>query len=99
MRAIQWSPRIALRDFVELVLIFAFGIVVPPLVEAALTQRGVAIAGMTRVLLIAALQVAWALFGYLLMVLKREPLSAAGLARPANLGTTVGFGLFLAAVI
>jgi membrane protease YdiL (CAAX protease family) len=99
VKALHWSPGIALRDFVELLLVFAFGIVVPPLLEAALTQRGVEIAGTNRILLIATLQIALALFAFLLMALKRESLSTVGLAKPASLGRTVAFGLILAAAI
>jgi uncharacterized protein len=99
MKAGAWSPRIALRDFVEILLVFAFAIVLPPLLEADLTRRGVAIAGTNRIVLIAMVQIAWALFAFLLMALKREPLSAVGLARPASLGRTVVLGLILAAII
>jgi membrane protease YdiL (CAAX protease family) len=99
VKALQWSLGIAMRDFVELLLVFAFAVVVPPLLEAALTQRGVEIAGTNRILLIVTLQVAWALFAFLLMALKREPLSTVGLARPASLGRTVALGLILAAFI
>ena len=99
MNAVKWAPGIALRNFVGLLLIFAFGIVVPPLVEAALTQRGVAIAGMNRIVMIAVLQATWALFGFLLMALNREPLSAVGLGKPARVARTVMLGLILAAIL
>lgn len=99
MKTGAWSPRIALRNFVELLLVFAFAVVVPPLVEAALAQHGVSIAGTNRVLAIAGLQVALALFAFTLIALKRESLSSVGLAKPASLGRTVVLGLILAAII
>lgn len=99
MKTLTWSPGIALRDLVELLLVLAFAVVVPQLVEAAVAQRGVAIAGTNRIVLIAVLQVAWALFAFVLMALKRESLSAVGLTRPARLGRTAMLGLILALVL
>ena len=99
MNAVKWNPRIALRDLTELIPVLAFVVVVPPLVEAAMVQRGIPMAGTNRILATAVLFVLWALLAALLMALNREPLSAAGLARPERLGRTALLGLIVAAVI
>src|SRR3954469_3067019 len=99
MPAAKWRAGIALRDFVELILVLAFIVVVPPLVERQLAQRGISMVGTTRIVGTAVLQLLWAGFAALLLAINRESLKTTGLARPRRLGRTVVIGLLVAAVI
>ena len=99
MTTARWNAWIALRDLVELLLVFAFVIVVPPLVEAEMQRHGIAMVGTTRIIGTAALQLLWAGFAALLLIVNRERFAAIGLGRPASVGRTVLLGLLTAACI
>ena len=99
MAIARWRAGFALRDFVELVLVLGFVVVVPPLVEQQLAQRGISMTGTNRIVATAVLFVLWAAFAGLMLAINREPLKAVGLARPRSVGQTVLLGLIVAAII
>jgi membrane protease YdiL (CAAX protease family) len=99
MTAARWSAWIALRNFVEILLVLAFIVIVPPLVEAGMQRHGFAMAGTTRIIGTAVLQLLLAGFAALLLILTREPFSAIGLGRPRSISRTVLQGLLVAACI
>jgi membrane protease YdiL (CAAX protease family) len=94
-----WSPAIALRDLAELIGVFAFVILVPPVVEQALAAHGISTVGSNRVVAIGALQVLWAGLAAILVLLNGERLSSLGMRWPERPLLIVVAGLSLAAVL
>lgn len=98
-RARTWTIASALRDLVEILIILAFVIVVPGLVEKAMVTGGLAVGGLDRILATGMIFIVWALIAVALTKLNREPLAEIGLKLPAKIGPSMGIGLVVAAVI
>lgn len=93
----HWQPIPALRDFVEILLVVAFAIVVPSLVEQVLIAHGFGTTGTERIVGTGLIFVCWAIMAFVLLVLNGEGFAVVGLAKPANVPATISYGLLTAA--
>ncbi len=94
-----YRPLIALRDFVEILLVLAFVVIVPPLLEQVMVQHGLPMTGTSRIVVTSGIFVVWAGFVALLVALNRESFSVVGLKRPDSVGSTVLLGLLVSATM
>jgi membrane protease YdiL (CAAX protease family) len=95
----RWRLKIALRDFIEIVAVLAFVVLIAPLVERFMVNAGLGVAGASRIVATGLIFIAWALFAGLLLKLNRERLSDIGLKKPASVGRTIVYGILVAAAV
>jgi membrane protease YdiL (CAAX protease family) len=95
----SYRPLIALRDFVELILVLAFVVVVPPLLEQFFVARGLSLTGTNRIVATSIIFVVWAGFTALLVAINRESFGNVGLKPQQGVGATIGLGLLVAAAM
>jgi membrane protease YdiL (CAAX protease family) len=87
------------RDFLEVVAVLAFVVLIPAGVERLMVTAGFAVTGSNRILATGLIFVGWALFTALLAALNHETLSDLGLRKPASIAGTVLYGLLIAATV
>ena len=95
----NWTLRSAVRDFIEIVAVLAFVVVVPSPVERFMVGAGLGVAGATRIVATGLIFIAWALFASLLVTLNGERLSETGLRKPVSVGRTIVYGMVVATVV
>lgn len=89
----------AIRDLVEIVLVLAFVVIVPPLAEKLMIQHGFDVGGTNRIVASSILFILWVLFAALLLKLNGEGLSAIGLGKPSSVVRTILLGLLTATIV
>ncbi len=99
MNSQKWQVALAIRDLLEIVLILAFVVIVPPLAEKLMIQHGFNVGGTNRIVASSILFILWVLFAALLLKLNGEGLSAIGLGRPSSVVRTILLGLLTAAIV
>jgi membrane protease YdiL (CAAX protease family) len=94
-----WTPRTALRDLAEIVVVLAFVIIIAPLVERLMVSMGLSMAGTNRIVATALIFIAWTACAGLLVKINGERLSDVGLNRPVSVGRTLVYGVLVAAAV
>jgi len=95
----KWTPRSALRDFVEIIAVLAFVVLVPPMVERLMVGAGINVAGTNRIIATGSIFIAWAVFAGLLVQINSERLSDVGLKNTMSVSRTIVYGLLVAASV
>lgn len=94
-----WRVGPAIRDLLEIVLVLAFIVIVPPFAEKLMIQHGFDVGGTNRIVASSVLFILWALFAAFLLKLNGEALSAVGLGKPRSVVQTLLLGLLTAAIV
>lgn len=95
----KWTLRTALRDLIEIAVVLAFVVLIPPLLERFMATARLTLAGTNRIVATGLIFVVWAAFASLLVRINGERLSDLGLNRPVSLGRTLLYGVLVAGVV
>ena len=95
----KWTLRSALRDLIEIAVVLAFVVLIPPLLERFMAMARLNLAGTNRIVATGLIFIVWAAVAGLLVRINGERLSDLGLNRPVSVGRTLLYGVLVAAVV